>query len=112
MRVPKQRSTKKIVAISVAVLLIILHCVGSYLYFNSSSNNDDTALPTIQETKDTSTGLYSEKDITETTSTTTAENSNKQPTKTPGKTPAQYEGESVGDEPAYNNEQFRIPEEE
>ncbi len=32
------------------------------------------------------------------------------PTKTEGKTPAQYENEQADDTPAYNNEQFRIPE--
>lgn len=33
-----------------------------------------------------------------------------QPTRVEGKTPTQYEDEKINDTPAYNNEQFRIPE--
>ena len=108
MRINKNKSNKKRLLITTLTIVAVL-CLLVYLFFllpieelapEEASLKD---VPTVTEDKD----VKSTKE-----NTPTEQEEIKTPTKTPGKTPAQYEGESVDDKPAYDNEQFRIPEEE
>ena len=108
MKISKNKSSKKAFIIIVAVLLLAIVAVYAYIFMHKpeDKNNPQTNVPTVQESTEP-----------EDTTNTDVDNSTdkedvKTPTKTPGKTPSQYEGETVDDEPAYDNEQFRIPEED
>ena len=107
MKTYKQKSNKKWIVGAVLTVVAIVCILFFFLFMMPEEDLEtlqvnDENVPTVNEsTKDPSS------DVKDTTDTTTPE-----PTKTPGKTPAQYEGETTTDEPEYNNEQFRIPEEE
>ena len=108
MKINKNKSNKKQLLGSILTILAIV-CMLVYLFWLwpteeiSSDEANMKNVPTVTEDKKT--------DSTQ-KNTTTDQDKDMTPTKTPGKTPAQYEGETPDDEPAYNNEQFRIPEEE
>lgn len=102
----------KLVILLTIVLSVSIIAFPIYLFLSNEENakNVDpskTNLPTVDEIKT--------EDNKETKTTDTTSETNKTPgtpTKTPGKTPSQYENETIEDTPAYNNEQFRIPDEE
>ena len=108
MRINKKKSNKKRLLSTVLTIVAVL-CLLVYLFFLLPTEElapDEASLkdvPTVTEDKD----VKSTKE-----NTPNEQEEIKTPTKTPGKTPAQYEGETTTDEPEYNNEQFRIPEEE
>lgn len=114
MRAPKQYKSKKPLIIIILTLILLATGGLSYYHYNSTKND---ALRNIEEVP---TVKGSSKDNKKNNSnvensdgeTENSNSSNKQPTKMEGKTPSQYEGEAVDDAPEYNNEQFRIPEED
>ena len=107
MKINKQKSNKKWILGAVLTVVAIICMLFFFLFMMPKEEletlqDNDKNIPTVNEnSKNPSSG------VEDTTDTTKSE-----PTKTPGKTPAQYEGETTTDEPEYNNEQFRIPEEE
>ena len=108
MKINKNKSNKKQFLGAILTILAIV-CMLVYLFWlwpTEEISSDEANMknaPTVTEDKKT--------DSTH-KNTTTDQDRVKTPTKTPGKTPSQYEGENINDETAYNNEQFRIPEEE
>ena len=107
MKTYKQKSNKKWIFGAVLTVVSIV-CILFFFLFMMPKEELETLqeneknIPTVNENTEKPSS-----DVKDTTGNVTSE-----PTKTPGKTPSQYEGETPDDEPAYNNEQFRIPEEE
>ena len=119
MKINKQKSNKisRKSLVGIALTIICIVCVVFYLLvlqpaedtlINGSRAKD---VPTVSEGSTNNLNTNNNPENTKTTSNN-ANSTNKEPSKTPGKSPSQYEGETTEDEPAYNNEQFRIPEEE
>ena len=108
MKIKNKNKSKKPFAITITLLLLVVVTFCAYLliYKSKEDTSPPVNMPTVQE----STGV--KEVIGNSTDSSTDSESIKTPTKTPGKTPSQYENETVVDEPAYNNEQFRIPEED
>lgn len=114
MKIKNNKNNKKVIIIILLVALILsLGLAYIYIYKNdlpgsqtaaptSEQLDNPEALPTVE--KDESSAEESPSAMPENSAAPT-------PTKTEGKTPTQYEGEKIDDAPAYNNEQFRIPEE-
>ena len=119
MKINKQKSkkTSKKGLIGIILTIICIICMGFYLLVlwpaeDILTNEAETQnVPTVSEGVINSNSSISS-DTTNNSSSDSTNSTSTEPTKTPGKTPAQYEGETPDDEPAYNNEQFRIPEEE
>ncbi len=109
MKITNQKSNSKKVIIGLSALLILV-ALFFYFYLSGQKNNEQN-IPVIKETP-ISTGSEGSINLTTDADTQDKTIDQKTPTKTPGKTPAQYENESIDDKPAYENEQFRIPEEE
>lgn len=112
MQIQKKKSllsTKKLLIF--VFFIIVLTIVGFGVYakkthlwpFQESVPSD--SIPKLPIDKDE---LSNESLNNKTTSSNGSVNSTS--TKVGGKTPLQYEGETQNDTPAYNNEQFRIPE--
>ena len=111
MRVTKKnKSSKKLIITLVIIFVISAIGVFTYLYAKQDKSNPES-LPTVQ-TPTTESNNESENTQKDSDTTSNSSSSSTTPTKTEGKTPSQYEGETVDDEPAYDNEQFRIPEED
>lgn len=98
------RQSNKKILLSIIALLVILTAVT--VFFIASRRND-----TANNGTNTTDGL--KEDTTEKRTSSPLETQGDTPTTTtPDKTPIKYEGEKPNDIPAYNNEQFRIPEDE
>lgn len=103
------KKSRKLLALALIAIIILGVGVGAYAYVQSrpdnvieqSDNPDD--IPKLEEA-DNSRDEASQINDTEAPA-------DQLPTKVEGKTPVQYEDEKVSDTPAYDNEQFRIPEE-
>lgn len=116
MKVNKQKPNKtgKKSLISIILVIICIICMVFYLLVLWPIEDIMTNEAEIKDTPTVSGDARSSSttDNAKGSDNTNSSSSVKEPTKTPGKTPAQYENESVDDKPAYDNEQFRIPEEE
>lgn len=110
MKIQKER--KSTTGLVVLAVLLVAGCIAYFCFahykgglwpFEQSTSSDLQDLPKIessngqQENSTTRQGYSDDEDQTT-------------PLETDGKTPSQYEGQRVDDTPAYNNEQFRIPE--
>ena len=110
----KSKNIHKLGLVGIILTVICIICMMFYLLvlwpiedvMTNEAETQDT--PKISDEANTTNSADTSKNGPKSTTDSPA----KEPTKTPGKTPAQYENETVNDEPAYNNEQFRIPEEE
>lgn len=113
MKIQKKKRNKLLpVTLVVAVVVIVI----SYLLFAFATKSSwpFEANHTDQSTTDDIPKIQSDDtagpDDTSTEQDSSS-NTSSDATKTEGKTPIQYEDEQMDDTPVYNNEQFRIPDE-
>lgn len=105
----KKKSSTSIIVVICLILLFIAYFSLAYItksmwpFRDSTSTNDTVTLPKVKSTDNSTKKNSSQEDSSNNTSI---------PTKTEDKTPTQYEGEQSSDTPEYNNEQFRIPEDQ
>lgn len=105
MKINKKRQTKnKIILLITGAVLVAGGLFFAYYYLNVSQK--PVSQETATENQPAYQGLPTIKD-----SDSDGTASHETPTKVENKTPAQYEEQKVDDPPAYDNEQFRIPEE-
>jgi len=96
-----KRKNKNILIIF--VLVVIAAAIGAGLFFMTlNQNSEQKQVPASQAESDKA----DDKNLDKENADTKANSSQY----TDGKTPVQYEGQQPDDPPAYDNEQFRIPE--